>query len=205
MAIIKSANSEDQLIIDPISKAARITGYKPDGSLATGFAIRNHYRAATTAVFAAAAGTSPFFAIQGSSTKTIRIISIKITGPTLTAAAYLNVICQRRSTVTTGGTATALILVPNDSIHPSGTLSLCNIYTAAPTAGTLIGTVGSIRFLAADTTPVTLVAGLDEFLFYKDHEDGMVLRGINEGVTLSFSSAPGSVVTMNLEVVWTEE
>jgi hypothetical protein len=124
---------------------------------------------------------------------------------TLSAAAYQTVIAQRRSTAVTGGTATTLVQTPNDSIHPAGTLSLCNVYTVAPTAGTLVGTVSSQRFLAGDTTPVTLTEGFEEILFYKDHEDGMVLRGITEGITLSFATAPATAVTMALEVIWTEE
>jgi len=107
-------------------------------------------------------------------------------------------------TATTGGTATALVQVPNDSTHPAGTLSLLNVYTVAPTAGTLVGTIGSSRFLAADTTPTTLMTEDHEILFYKDHEDGLVLRGITEGVTISFASAPATAVTMALEIVWTE-
>ena len=123
---------------------------------------------------------------------------------TLTTVAYQTTIVQKRSTATTGGTATALVQVPNDSTHPAGTLSLLNVYTVAPTAGTLVGTIGSSRFLAANTTPTTLMTEDHEILFYKDHEDGLVLRGITEGVTISFASAPATAVTMALEIVWTE-
>lgn len=205
MAVIKSGSSTDELTIDATSKAARFTGYKIDGSVKPDYAVRNHYRACTAVVFAAAAGTAPFFAMQDSSTKTIRIISIHITGCTLTAAAYVNVIGQRVSSATSGGTATALVKTPNDTNHPVSTVSLCNVYTVAPTAGTLVGTVSSDRFLAGDTAPVTLTSGLEEIDFYKDHEDGLVLRGEAQGITLSFSSAPASAVTMGLEVIWTEE
>lgn len=225
MSVIKSGDSTNELsigdnnaaktsIYDATSNtgltigsnnAARFTGYRSDGSLVPDYAVRHYYRASTAAVLVAPASTAPFFAIQGSATKTVRIVSIHVSGCTLTAAAYLNMICQRVSTATTGGTATALTMVPDDTNSAAGTLSLLNVYTAAPTAGTLVGTVGSIRFTAEDTSPVTEAQGLEEFLFYRYAEDGMVLRGVNQGLTLSFSAAPASEVTMAIEVVWTEE
>jgi len=205
MAVIKSGAGVTEMTVDLVSSAARITGYKPDGIILPAYAVRNHYRAVTAVVFAAPAGTTPFFALQGSSSKTVRIISIQVSGATLTAAAYINLICQRTSTAITGGTATVLVKTPNDTTHPTSTVSLCNVYTGAPTAGTLIGTIGATRFLAGDTAPVTLVGEIGEIFFYKNHEDGLVLRGIEQGVTLSFSAAPASAVTMALECIWTEE
>lgn len=201
---IGSDNSTDELRIDSISKAARQTGYKTDGTVATAYAVRDYYRASISTNLVAAASTSPFFAIQGSSSKVVRIIAIHYNGMTLTATAYQTILCQKRSTAISGGTATILTQVANDSLSPAGTLSVCNVYTAAPTAGTLVGTIDSQRFLAADTTPTTLIAEDNKFDFYQDHEDGIVLRGTSEGITLSFATAPASAVTMALSVLWSE-
>ena len=69
----------------------------------------------------------------------------------------------------------------------------------------MVGTISSIRFLAGDTAPVTLTSGLEEINFYKNHEDSLVLRGIEQGLALSFSAAPASTITMALNVILTEE
>ena len=201
---IGSDNSTDELRIDSISKAARQTGYRTNGTVTPEYSVRDHYRASVTTNLVASAGTSPFFAIQGSASRVVRIIAIHYNGMTLTATAYQTILCQKRSTAISGGTATILTQVANDSLSPAGTLSVCNVYTAAPTAGTLVGTIDSQRFLAADTTPTTLIAEDNRFDFYQDHEDGIVLRGTSEGLTLSFATAPASAVTMALSVLWSE-
>jgi uncharacterized membrane protein len=59
---IGSDNSTDELRIDSISKAARQTGYKTDGTVATAYAVRDYYRASISTNLVAAASTSPFFA-----------------------------------------------------------------------------------------------------------------------------------------------
>jgi hypothetical protein len=202
--VIKSTGSTTELIVDPNSNAMRQTGYKADGTVVAAYATRDYYRASVAVNLVAAAGTAPFFAIQGSSSKIVRIIAIHYNGMTLTATAYQTIVCQRRSTAVNGGTATALVQVPNDSSSPAGTLSICNVYTVAPTAGTLVGTIDTQRFLAADTTPTTLIAEDNEFNFYQDHEDGIILRGVTEGITLSFASAPATAVTMAVSVLWSE-
>src|SRR3990167_4185570 len=109
MAIIRSSATTDELIIDTTSKAARVTLYRTDGTIVPAFDIRNYYRASVAASFVAPAGTTPFFAIQGSSSKIVRIIAIKYNGMTLTTTAYQTIISQKRSSTTTGGTATALV------------------------------------------------------------------------------------------------
>jgi hypothetical protein len=201
---IKSDNSTDELRVDATSKAARVTGYRIDGTVIPDYATRNYYRASCAVNLVAAASTSPFFAIQGSASKVIRIISINFSGLTLTATAYQTIICSLRSTSINGGTSTALVQVPNDSTHPAGTLSICNVYTAAPTAGTLVGTIDSKRVLCTDPTSTALMSEEREFLFSKNNEDGVILRGITQGITLSFAVAPATAVTMAVSVLWSE-
>ena len=205
MASIRDWLTGAYLTVDQTAKAARVTTYRTDGSVLPECRSRNYYRACSATTFTAAASTSPFFAIQGSASKTIRIIAIRLTGFTLTASAYQTVIAQKRSTAINGGTSIALVQVPNDSSSPAGTASLINVYTAAPTAGTLIGTISTSRFLAADTTPTALMTEDHELSFYKDHEDGVVLTGVAEGLTISFAIAPATAVSMCIEICWSEE
>ena len=204
MASIRDAISGIKWMIDTISQAGRFTGYRTDGSVVPEFAVRKYYRASVAASFVAPAGTAPFFAMQGSSNRVVRIIGIKVNGMTITVSAYASIFMQKRSTAITGGTSTDLIQVPNDSADAAGTLNLCKVYTVAPTPGSLVGSVDSKRFLVADTTPTDLPAPDIEFKFDTDHEDGIILRGVSEGITLSFSTAPATGVTMDVSVVWSE-
>lgn len=200
MATLKSGASSDQLTIDPTSKAARVTLYDEDGN---NLSPRDTYRASTAAVFAAAAGTAPFFALYGSATKTIKIKRIVISGVTLTAVAYLNINIGKYSTAITGGTATALTQTPLDSNSPAATPSLVNVYTAAPTAGTKVGDVSTRRHLGQATTAAA--AGIPEEIIFDFNDFPVVLRGTTQGIAAYFTGAPASAVSMALTVVWSEE
>lgn len=165
------------------------------------------YRAATTAPFVAAAGAAMFFAICGSSTKTIYIQRIRIAGLTLTAVAYLGIVAEKWSTAPTGGTATALTKVPTNSSDAAATANLCSVYTAAPTEGTLVGTVAAHRVLGQSTTAAA--AGFPDWweLDFRNRGENTALKlaGTAETLSLAFAAAPASAVTMSLEVEWTEE
>jgi hypothetical protein len=115
-------------------------------------AITRYVAGAATA-FSAAAGTAPFFVMEGSATKTIKITAVKVDGLTLTSAEYLHVVLTKYSTAASGGTAAALVAVPLDSEDAAATANVLNTYTAAPTAGTDVGTLCSTRVLGQATSP----------------------------------------------------
>ena len=161
------------------------------------------YIASTSGNLVAAAGTSPFFAMQGSATKVIKITKLTVDAPTLTLVEYLTVVARKTSTAVSGGTATALTAVPLDSSHSASTASIVNVYTAAPTAGSAVGVISSERLLGQ--AAVAAAAGLPSDDITIKVGDGVILRGIAEGLSLSFASAPASAVTLTLEVEWTEE
>ena len=200
MAVIKSGDSTTELTVDTTSKSARVTLYNTDGTTSAPY---TSYRAATAADLVAAAGVSPFFAIQGSATKTIRVRKIIVTNPTLTATAVNSIVCKKTSTAITGGTATALVQVPLDSTSAAGTASLLNVYTVAPTAGTLVGVVDNKRLILGDTAPVAGASPLEVVFDFGDK--GLVLRGVAEGLSLNFIAAPATSVTMNLMILYSEE
>jgi len=167
------------------------------------------YRASTTNNVVAAASASIFFVIAGSSTKTITVQRITITCPTLTAVAYHSLIVEKFSTAPTGGTATTLTKVPLDSSSAASTANLCQVYTAAPTEGTLVGTIGCQRFLsqattaaAAGTPPAPIVW---DFRNGFGEASGVILRGTAENIGVAFGAAPASAVTVGVEVEWIEE
>ena len=202
---IVSGATSDLLTVDPTSKAARVSLYASNGEY---LGEKNTYRAATTAVFAAPAGTTPFFALQGSSSKIIRIQRIRICGLTLTSVAYLNLNLAKYSTAISGGTPTALTMTPLDSSAPAATASLVNVYTAAPTAGSKVGDVATSRTLAQATTAAAAGIPDDDIIFdFRNigEPSPVVLRSTSEGIALYFTAAPATAVTMALEIEWTEE
>ncbi len=204
MAIIKSGASTDQLTIDPTSKAARVTLYGSDG---TYIGERATYRAATTANVVAAAGAAMFFVIAGSSTKTVKVWHIRVSGETLTTLAVNSIVVEKWSTAPTGGTITTLTPIPHDSNDPASTASLVQVYTAAPTEGTLVGTVGCNRHIQKSSTVVDGSSFDDvEWIFGTYGETRpIVLRGTTQALSLAFGAAPATAVTLSVEIEWTEE
>lgn len=204
MGKVTSGATGDQLTIDITSKAARMTPYD---SIGINRGVKPTYRAATTANVVAAAGAAMFFVITGSTTRTLFIQRIRITGPTLTAVAYNSLVVEKWSTAPTGGTAAALTQVPLDANSSAGTANLCQVYTAAPTEGTLIGTVACRRLLLEATTAVAAAQPPDvEFDFRPNGEAGsIVLRGTAQALSVAFGAAPASAVTLGVEVEWSEE
>jgi len=204
MAIIKSGATSDQLTIDATSKALRNTPYDSDGTYR---GKKQTYRASTVSTVVAPAGTVSFFAISGSATKTIRIQKIRISGFTLTTLAVNDVHVKKYSTILSGGTATALVQVPLDSTFGAGTVGLLNVYTVAPTEGTLVGTIAGSRRIFKSST---VVDGADfpdiEFIFGQNQESICpTLRGTSQYIGVNFGSAPATAVTLTIEVEWTEE
>lgn len=169
------------------------------------------YRASTataqSGVVVAAASAAPFFAIQGSATKTVTVHRIYVSGATTTAVGYLVYVLAKYSTAITAGTATALTKTPLDSTSAASTVNLCNVYTAAPTAGTLVGTLSTKRTLSQAT--VAAAAGIPDIVEFDfrtlgSPTSGIVLRGIAEGLALNFGAAPATAATVSVTVEWTE-
>jgi hypothetical protein len=205
MAIIKSGATSDELTVDPTSKAARTSTYDSGGVY---IGPKATYRAAVLATVVAAAGAAMFFVISGSGTKTIRVQRIRFSGTTLTAVAYNTIVAEKWSTAPTAGTATVLTMVPLDSVSSAATAALCQVYTAAPTEGTLVGTLTAVRIMMQATTAAAAgipdVVDLD-FRGMGGETTGVVLRGTGQALSLAFGAAPATAVTLAVEVEWTEE
>lgn len=206
MAVIKSGASSDQLTVGATSKAARVTLYDDAGG---SMGRKQTYRSASIIPYTPAVTINrSIFVIGGSASKTITVRRIVVTGLTLTAVGYVTINVVKYSTATTGGTSTSLPQVPLDSNNAAGTAAQVRTYTAVPTDGTLVGTIASRRVLAQATTPAA--AGVIDnpmmFDFSDENEtQGVVLRGTSQELALVFPVAPASVVTMTVEVEWTEE
>jgi hypothetical protein len=161
------------------------------------------YRAVFSAIVAPA-GVAPFFTISGP-TSTGRQLTIKrltVSGPTLTAVAYLNFLSTKYSTAHSAGTSTTATLVPlSSSMFASGTV--VRGYTVAPTAGTSVGDIGAFRLLGQATTAAA--SGSTEWFDYTfNDESSPVLFNSNESIAIRFGTAPASAVTLSVTVEWDE-
>lgn len=162
------------------------------------------YRASTQGVVTLVSGTAPFFTIYGSSTKTVRIQRIFFTGTIATAAANAILNLNKYSSARSGGTASAITATPLDANSGAATVTDAQMYTAAPTAGTLVGTIEARRCLLNVTGAVATQDILFDFRNRGENE-AVVLRGTTQGLGLLFQTAPGNAVAGTLWVEWTEE
>lgn len=171
------------------------------------------YRGATLNAVVAPTGTTAFFVISGSASRTRTVRKIRVSGDTLTTLAVGSVVVSKRSTAQSGGTEVTLTRVPVDSKHSAAaTDGLVQVYTAAPTDGTLVGTLACRRHVWKSSTVVDAPFAEVEFDFtnilgtpWENVRSGVPLHGIAESLTLSFGAAPASALTLAVEVEWTEE
>lgn len=204
MAIIKSGQSSDQLTVDAVSKAARVTLYNVDG---TANGEKATYRASTIIPLVAAVTVNvPFFNIIGSASKIVTVKRITVSGMTLTAVGYFTINVEKLSTASTGGTSTTLAAVPLDSNNPAAT-AVVKAYTVAPTKGTLVGTIASWRALWQAT--VAVANALTDYFTYNFGDmretKGAILRGVTQELALTFPVVLTSAGTLSIDIEWTEE
>lgn len=205
MAVIKSGASSDQLTIDPTSKAARVTLYDPDGNV---LSKKVATYSAAQGLTNTAAGTGVFLSIQGSSTKTVRVHKVIITGTVATAAVYGSVVCNKRLTgATSGGTATTLTPIAHDSASGAPS-AVVKYYTALGTAGSGGGMIAA----QSDYFPITATVSSESanVLFIAQQDTGAetqdwVLRGTNECLEFAFSATTTNAPTLTVWVTFTEE
>lgn len=165
------------------------------------------YTANTATKIVSAAGTAPFFAICGSSTKTLRVRQIIIDYTVATTALHVDPILQKTSTAPSGGTSTDLTQVPLDSSYAAGTSNLAKIYTVLPTTGTVVGVISAQMSFAQVTATVTSGSvPARQFVFRALNEsDAIVLRGTAQCVQAAFGTTTTNAPTVTVSVLWTEE
>jgi hypothetical protein len=163
------------------------------------------YRAATASTVVAPADPTTFFLLEGSATKDVIVRKITVSGATLTAVAYNSYVVEKFSTASAGGTATNLTKTPLDSKFAAATAASCKVFTAAPTEGTLVGTIACRRVLLQATTAAA--AGIPDMVTF-DFTDldggGVILRGVAQGIGLALGDDPATAVTVGVEVEWQE-
>jgi hypothetical protein len=205
MAQIQSGATSDLLTVDSVSKAARVTFYDTRGNAV---AQKATYAACTTAKTAVAAGTTtPYAALYGSGTKTIRVQRIVVCATIATTNAYVDLVVAKRTAAISGGTKTDLTQVALDSNNSAGTANIAGIYTAAPTAGTGGGIIAAqLQFVPITGTAALCPAVFDFDWRFRDESEAPVLRGTAQGVEVSFgTSIATNQPTLTVMFLWTEE
>jgi len=158
---------------------------------------------AATAAYAPYAGAADILNIAGSATRTVRVTRIAVSGRA-TAANQLDVAVVKRASANSGGSPTALAAVSHDSLDGAAT-AVVNAYGAAPTPGTLVGTIRAVQsnVSAAGSggaaTPI-------EWDFGWVNDKTVILRGTAESISINLGggAVPAGTV-LNLFVEWTEE
>lgn len=163
--------------------------------------VRTTYRASGQLV--APAGAFPFLVLSSKVGVVVRVTKIRITNATLTAAQILRIQIAKVSTLPTGGTPTTPAKVPLDS-NSGAAGATFQAYTAAPTAGTVVGQIAEFNVNGLVTAAT---ANTDDKLidFGQDMRAELVLiRGAAEGVTVAFAAA-ASAVTLSYDIEWNED
>lgn len=169
--------------------------------------IKGTYRASTIIPLVAAVTVNvPFFNIIGSATKTVTVKRITVSGMTLTAVGYFTINAEKLSTASTGGTSTTLVATTLDTGN-AAVSAVVKAYTAAPTKGSLVGTLRSWRALWQAT--VAAAGGVTDYYDFSfsdiNGSGGVVLRGIAQELALTFPVVLASAGTLSVDIEWTEE
>lgn len=181
------------------SKAIAVSSYNKSG-IYTG-------QKATFKAFSqhtAPAGTAAFFSIYGSSSKLVKILKITYEATVAVAAVAGFIQVHKTNSAISGGTFTRPLIVTYDEADGDATVTNLNAYTVAPTSGDSIGVVGIIR------TPLALTGATAQsqevtFDFRGQENEGIVLRGLNQGIELRYQATTTNATAVIISVLFTEE
>jgi hypothetical protein len=175
----------------PANQAAPIDGQKATYS-------------ASALKLAVATGANVIATLTGSATKTVRLTRIELSGTCATTAKDINFFLAKYSTAASGGTAgTAPTMVPHDSASAAATAAVA-VYTADPTAGTLVGNVRTGNLFMA-VTGSTVAPGLYTASFGDRPSQDIVLRGTSQQLAISLNGENTATSVVDLVLEWTEE
>lgn len=140
-----------------------------------------------------AASTTDYWIFPGSATKTIEILELKTFYKANSSAPSLDVFAIKRSTAFSGGTSSnAPVTALNSAFTATGQPK---IFTANPTTGTSVGTVGYgfFQFPGAVAT-ITSQSLIDASSPYGSR---LILSGVNESIAVNYAgTAPSGTVSV---------
>lgn len=210
MALIQNANTTSTVTIGPTSKAARITLYDTVGrETSRQFSITY----STVNTFTPPATPSDMVRITGSTTKTVRLVSIYFASSNTLGGVSQTLFLIKRFNFNQGGTFVTSTAVPHDSADVAAT-AVVGHYTANPTfLGNTAGTIVTSRLAVPAVTP-TSFAGVAEDAGIELLPWGgisvldklLTLRGADESFVVNFGGA--ALLTGQVHayrVTWIEE
>lgn len=145
-----------------------------------------------------AATATDIFQLIGSSTKTVEIEKITITG-TMTTGGPVVFIVSKRSTANSGGTSSGGTAVPHNSALAAAT-AVGTIYTANPTTGT---PVGDIERAAINIPTVTGTASTPLPMTWYDIQPPL-LSGVAQALVISLGGVTLTGASINVSINFVE-
>lgn len=137
--------------------------------------------------------------ITGSASQVVRVQRIAISA-TSSSAATIDIALMLRSSLDTGGTPTALSMIPSDALDPPATATV-TAYATAPTAGTPVGLIRGQKYQLSPAnqggTTIPLV-----WLGTPNSQELVVLRGTSSALCVLVSTLAGG--NWDVSVQWTE-
>lgn len=152
--------------------------------------------------FTPAAAPTDVCSIQGSATKTIKVRRIIFAGTAGSAIVTEHVSIVKRSTANTLGAGLTMAQVPYDSSNAAGTSALVEVWTGAPTLGTLVGVLTDLPIGFYNTSTGQVPA--TTFTFGQLGQP-IVLRGVAQSVAVNMFGQGGGTGTLTCTIEWTEE
>lgn len=211
MAVIKSGASTDQWTIDPTSKAGRVTLYDSTGRE---LSSQGKQTFQISSSFTPVATPTDIVIIEGSATKTVRVISFVITTTNTAAGSQQFALIKRSTADTTGTFVSAGTPVPLDSNNAASTVNRVGHFTANPGAlGTAVGTILTKRVASPAAVPASFAgvafdAGIDLLASSQNSllDQPVVLRGVAQCLALNFAGAALVAGQTHAYIItWTEE
>jgi hypothetical protein len=206
---VMTGAASDLWTIDATSKAGRVTNYDSAGRE---LSMQGKITYSCSNTFTPAATPTDLVKITGSATKTIRVISLRVS-TTNTAAGSQQFFVIRRSADDTTGTFVTTTSAKNDSNNAAAT-AVCGHYTANPGGlGATAGTINTMRVASPAAIPASFAgvvtdAGFEMLPFMDNSllDQPIVLRGVAEILVINFNGvALVAGQTHAYSVVWIEE
>lgn len=200
MAIIQSGAGATSLTVDPTSTAARATLYDASGNVITG--QRATYRLVMKAITPVGSATAPFFALQGSNTKTVMILRVRYSATAATGIAG-DIWGAKFGTLTGGTIAGTPTIAAMDSADPAAS-AVASLYTAVATTATLVDGFAFADRYETVTAAVSVSPAVSEHIFsLDDWARGLTLHGTTQYFGLGISAA-GTTPVADAFVEWIE-
>lgn len=156
--------------------------------------------AVTATIDTSGAAVTDLMAIIGSSTKTIRINKIAISGRR-SAAGAVEVLLVKRSSADTGGSVFTNI-ASYSSLNPAVTAVVRQLPSGI---GALVGIIRSTKLTVPLDTAFTGAAQMQYIWAFKKPSQELVLRGTSECVAINLNSVAVLGAIFAVWVEWTEE